>query len=290
MIRLAVRCRPEQAELRPRRAGRARARRRRGGARETATSSTRSTARPASSPSSPTCEAAAGDGLVEIETTEIPDDWADRWRDFHEPVVVGDGRLVVRPSWEDGGAGARGRRRGRSRAAPSGPARTRRRAAASSCCSSSPTTASPRGRSPIWGTGSGVLAIAAAKLGWEPGRGCDHETRRRRGRDRQRRARTAPCVAVERLNLREEAPPAAPTVVANLTAPLLVPLAERMAAGEIAVPERMVAQRPAADRARPRRGRVRRRGPRPSTTAIESGDWAALLLRTLSRIRSDAPR
>ena len=26
-----------------------------------------------------------------------------------------------------------------------------------------------------WGTGSGVLAIAAAKLGWDPVTGCDHE-------------------------------------------------------------------------------------------------------------------
>ena len=61
---------------------------------------------PGEVPELPDLEAAAGEGLVEIETTEIPDDWADRWRDFHEPVVVGGGRLVVRPSWE--AAAARG--------------------------------------------------------------------------------------------------------------------------------------------------------------------------------------
>ena len=55
---------------------------------------------PGELPELPDLQAAAGGGLVEIETTEIPDDWADRWRDFHEPVVVGGGRLVVRPSWE----------------------------------------------------------------------------------------------------------------------------------------------------------------------------------------------
>ncbi len=54
---------------------------------------------PGEIPELPEIEAAAGDGLVEVETTEIPDDWADRWRDFHEPVLVGDW-LVVRPSWE----------------------------------------------------------------------------------------------------------------------------------------------------------------------------------------------
>src|SRR5215468_8944334 len=44
-------------------------------------------------------EVAAGDGLVEVVATEVPDDWADRWQDFHRPVWVGD-RLCIRPSWE----------------------------------------------------------------------------------------------------------------------------------------------------------------------------------------------
>src|SRR5688572_6664977 len=45
-------------------------------------------------------EAAAGDSLVEVTTTSVPDDWADRWADFHRPVVVG-GRIGIRPSWWD---------------------------------------------------------------------------------------------------------------------------------------------------------------------------------------------
>ena len=55
---------------------------------------------PGEVPELPDLEAAAGDGLVEISSTEIPDDWADRWRDFHVPVAIGGGRIVVRPSWE----------------------------------------------------------------------------------------------------------------------------------------------------------------------------------------------
>src|SRR5262245_57468880 len=47
-----------------------------------------------------TVEAAAGEDLVEVTSTEVPDDWADRWTDYHRPVVVG-GRLGVRPSWWD---------------------------------------------------------------------------------------------------------------------------------------------------------------------------------------------
>ena len=45
-------------------------------------------------------EAAAGEGLVEVVSTEVPDDWADRWQDFHRPILVGD-RLWLRPSWEE---------------------------------------------------------------------------------------------------------------------------------------------------------------------------------------------
>ena len=50
-------------------------------------------------------EAAAGDGRVEVSATEVPDDWADRWRDFHKPLLVGD-RLWLRPSWEEPREGA----------------------------------------------------------------------------------------------------------------------------------------------------------------------------------------
>src|SRR5680860_11662 len=36
--------------------------------------------------------------LVELEATEVADDWAERWREFHRPVTVG-GRITVRPPW-----------------------------------------------------------------------------------------------------------------------------------------------------------------------------------------------
>ncbi len=44
-------------------------------------------------------DAAIAGGRVEVSATEIPDDWADRWRDFHKPLLVGE-RLWLRPSWE----------------------------------------------------------------------------------------------------------------------------------------------------------------------------------------------
>ena len=46
--------------------------------------------------------AAAGDTLVEVSTSEIPDDWSERWKAFHRPVDVAwrFRRLRVRPPWE----------------------------------------------------------------------------------------------------------------------------------------------------------------------------------------------
>ena len=46
-----------------------------------------------------------GGGRIEVSATEIPDDWADRWRDFHKPLLVGE-RLWLRPSWEPPREGA----------------------------------------------------------------------------------------------------------------------------------------------------------------------------------------
>ena len=45
-------------------------------------------------------EAEVGGVLVTVSGTEVPDDWAERWKRFHSPVLVG-GRLWVRPPWEE---------------------------------------------------------------------------------------------------------------------------------------------------------------------------------------------
>jgi ribosomal protein L11 methyltransferase len=224
LIRLAVRCRPELAErvlaelleLAP------------GGVEEDHGDGWVEYAiygPPGEVPELPDLEAAAGDGLVEISSTEIPDDWADRWRDFHRPVVIGE-RLVVRPSWEDEvaidaavdividpaqafGTGAH---------------------ATTALCLELLLELDEAGASggPLadLGTGSGVLAIAAAKLGWAPVTGCDSEIAAIEAAIENARANGV-GLDLLRLNLREEAPPSAPTVTANLTAPLLRSVARR---------------------------------------------------------------
>jgi ribosomal protein L11 methyltransferase len=233
---------------------------------------------PGELPEMPDLEAAAGDGLVEIETTVIPDDWADRWRDFHEPVLVGGGRMIVRPSWEEAsavdaeidividpgrafGTGAHATTRG---------------------CLELLLELADRGEAagPLadWGAGSGVLSIAAARLGWHPVEGVDHEEPAIEAARENAKA-NGTSASFRRLNLREEVPPHAPIVVANLTAPLLLPLAARMADGSIATPATLVLSgllQTEADRVRDAFGRAGLQ----VQTVVPIGEWTALLLRS----------
>jgi ribosomal protein L11 methyltransferase len=276
LIRLAVRCRPELAErvlaelveLAP------------GGVEEERGETYVEYAiygPPGEVPELPDLEAAAGEGLVEIETTEIPDDWADRWRDFHEPVLVGDGRLVVRPSWEEGDAGAAevdivvdpGRAFG------TGAHATTRG------CLELMLGLADRGEAsgPFadWGTGSAVLAIAAAKLGWQPVSGCDHEAAAVEAASANAAANGV-AVDVSRVNLREARPPEAPTIAANLTAPLLLELAGRIGDERIATPRTAIVSGLLRSEAERVTEAFEAAGLR-AESVVPIGEWTALLLR-----------
>ena len=117
-------------------------------------------------------EAAAGEGLVEVVSTEVPDDWADRWQDFHRPILVGE-RLWLRPSWEEPRPGTIDVVIDPGRAFGTGAHPTTR------LCLELLLELAESGEAegPLTdlGTGSGLLAIAAAKLGWGPVSGYDHE-------------------------------------------------------------------------------------------------------------------
>ena len=43
---------------------------------------------PGELPSVPDLRAVAGDAYVDVTSREVADDWAERWRDFHQPVLV----------------------------------------------------------------------------------------------------------------------------------------------------------------------------------------------------------
>jgi ribosomal protein L11 methyltransferase len=170
-------------------------------------------------------EAAAGDGLVEVVATEVPDDWADRWQDFHKPLLVG-GRLWLRPSWEPPRDGAIDVVVDPGQAFGTGAHPTTR------LCLELLLELEAAGEAggPLTdlGTGSGVLAIAAAKLGWDPVRGYDHEAAAIEAASANAAANGV-AVELERRNLREGLPELAPTTVANLTAPVLKAVAAQLA-------------------------------------------------------------
>ncbi|HEX7244301.1 MAG TPA: 50S ribosomal protein L11 methyltransferase [Solirubrobacterales bacterium] len=172
-------------------------------------------------------EVAAGDGLVEVVATEVPDDWADRWQDFHKPLLVGD-RLWLRPSWEEPREGAIDLVVDPGRAFGTGAHPTTR------LCLEYLLEMAEAGEShgPFTdlGTGSGVLAIAAAKLGWGPVYGYDHEQASVEAATSNARVNGVE-LQLKRMNLRESLPELAPTVVANMTAPVLRVITAQLASG-----------------------------------------------------------
>ena len=201
-------CDPPRGPLRarvgrdgPGQPARARPERRRGGARAGLGRVRDLRRRRARSPSSGELKAAAGGALVDVTTTSVPDDWADRWADFHRPIEVG-GRIGVRPSWWDAKDGLIDVVVDPGRAFGTGGHPTTRLSLALLLVLEESGEAS--GPLADWGTGSGVLAIAAAKLGWAPdhrlrprarlarGRRGQRRGQRRRARDRARRRPRGP--------------------------------------------------------------------------------------------------
>ena len=75
-----------------------------------------------------------------------------------------------------------------------------------------------------------MLAIAAARLGFAPVLACDWETASVDATRENALVNGVPEVAVERVDLRREPGPWAPTVVANLVRPLLLDVAAVMEA------------------------------------------------------------
>ncbi len=224
---------------------------------------------PGELPALPDLEAAVADGLVEVTSKEIPDDWADRWQDFHKPVLVGD-RILVRPSWAEPQDGTIDLVVDPGQAFGTGAHPTTR------MCLELLIEVSERGEASgalaDWGTGSGVLALAAAKLGFAPVLACDLERPALEAAAVSARANGVELELV-RADLRREPPPAAPTVTANLTAPILRDVAARIED----VPERLICSGLLASELDEVLEAFGDRGLRDRERRT-SGDWAALLL------------
>ena len=218
-------------------------------------------------------QAAAGGSLVEVTTTSVPDDWADRWADFHRPIEVA-GRIGVRPSWWDPQEGLIDVVVDPGRAFGTGGHPTTRLSLALLVALEEAGEAS--GPVADWGTGSGVLAIAASKLGWSPVIGCDREEA---SLETARANADANGVEmeIERVDVREGPPPVRPTVVANLTANLLRDCATHLAeAAEI--PNTLVCSGMLESEIDGVAAGFARAGLREAERRSEA-EWAALLLR-----------
>jgi ribosomal protein L11 methyltransferase len=227
---------------------------------------------PGELPSLPDLEAAAGDALVAVSTTEVGDDWAQRWRQFHQPVLVG-GVLHVRPPWceANGGTGVHEIVIDPAQAFGTGAHHTTR------LCLELMLELEPGGPLLDLGCGSGVLAVAAAKLGWSPVLGLDHEEESVQA-TRDNAAVNDVRVEARRFDLLHDGPvPGAATVVANLLRPLLLRVAADGFTGE--APRALIASGLLAHEADEIAAAFERQFGLAEHARRQSGEWAALLVR-----------
>ena len=176
---------------------------------------------PGELPSYPDGEADVAGVRVSVRGEPVANDWGERWKEFHEPVLVG-GRLWVRPPWAPPRAGALDLVVDPGQAFGTGAHATTKLSLQLMI------GLEPTGSFADLGCGSGVLAIAAAKLGFAPVAAVDNEQAAIEATRANAAANGVALERVERLNLRDGAPPAAGTVAANLVRPLLLQLAGRI--------------------------------------------------------------
>lgn len=243
---------------------------------------------PGELPSLPDLKAAAGPALVEISTSETADDWHERWRRFHRPILVsspaqarGAGSaaatpaLYVRPPWEDSAAGD-----GVEEIVidPGQAFGTGAHATTRLCLELVLELASlGLASGPLLdvGTGSGVLAIAAARLGFAPVLALDHEPQSVKAA-RENAAVNGVDIAVEHLDLRNEPLPrlAGTVVLANLLLPLLLELSRAIAEP----PSELVASGLLREQADEVAEAFRTRFALHERRRLQSGEWTALWL------------
>ena len=185
--------------------------------------------------------AAAGGALVDVSTSEVSD--GSNWRDWHQPLDVGP--LRVRPPWAAPRPGALDVVIDPGQAFGTG-------AHPSTRLTLELLVTLPRdGALADWGCGSGILSVAAARLGFAPVLACDCEREAvaatlvaaaandvpAAGDEAATAGAGRPRIVVTRCDLRRAPGPRAPTVVANLVRPLLL----EIAAGLERPPDRLIA-------------------------------------------------
>ena len=184
--------------------------------------------------------------------TDVEEDWQDRWRQFHKPVRVGS--LWIGPPWETPDPDATAVVIDPGRAFGTG---------------GHPTTQlclgllerEQRGSVLDVGCGSGVLSIAAAKLGFGPVRAVDFDPQAIDATERNA-ADNGVTVEVARADLREDELPDAELALANIAAEAVAALGPRLRAARAITSGYLVSDEPELEGYR----RERR---------VQSGGWAA---------------
>ncbi len=235
---------------------------------------------PGELPALPDLTAVAGAALVEVSTSEIADDWDQQWRSFHKPLVLDGGRLVVRPPWEPAPAAAA---TGIDLVIDPGQAFGTGAHATTRLCLELMLAIGPAcGGFLDLGCGSGVLGIAAARLGWSPVAAVDFDPLAVSAAAENARVNEV-SIEVRRHDLRVDPVVVAPVVAANLLRPLLLAWARRLAGAGVGdrdaleLPERVIASGLLVGEADEAAGAFAAVGLRESDRRV-SGDWAALLL------------
>lgn len=228
-------------------------------------------------------EAEVGGIRVTVSGTDVADDWEERWKQFHVPVMVHtpgtdaqsvggcDDRLYVRPPWEPAmnRDGVLDIVIDPGRAFGTGSHSTTR------LCLELLLEAGPaRGSVCDLGCGSGVLAIAAARLGYAPVEAFDSDPLATDATAANAAGNGVSLGTVGRVNLREQVAPTADLVLANLMRPLLLRVAELM--GEHRPPTLIVSGllEEEADEI------AAAFAPMRETGHVADKGWAALLLRS----------
>jgi ribosomal protein L11 methyltransferase len=176
---------------------------------------------PGELPSFPEGEADVGGVVVHVSGVEVPDDWAERWKRFHRPVLIA-GKIYVRPPWEEPAV-----RPGVTEIViDPGQAFGTGTHPTTALCLELMLDLKPPGSFTDLGCGSGVLAIAAAKLGFAPITAVDAERPAVEATRMNARENALRIDTVERADLRNAPAPKADVVAANLMRPLLLRVAE----------------------------------------------------------------
>ena len=173
---------------------------------------------PGELPDLPPGPAHIGGAEVHVSATELGDDWADRWREFHKPAQI-EG-IHVRAPWHEPASEGIDIMIDPAQAFGTGAHPTTR------MCLELLQELPAGGALVDLGCGSGVLAIAAAKLGFRPITAVDHELAAIEATSANARDNGVTLERVERRDLRAEPGPLEAVTVANLVRPLLLRVAE----------------------------------------------------------------